>query len=148
MRVLTQVLKKIYQDYAIIYPPAEQIEVHTIASMLLQNNQGCLPSDYRDFLMMTDGLFWNGIEFFSTREHERDNGSFYHRGLLPIQLKYSNNALLKNKIILGIAPEEIIAYDSFRKEYQIIDKYSYTVFVKFPHFADVLYFYVRNLLDK
>ena len=65
-----------------------------------------------------------------------------------MQLKSRNNDLLKNKIVLGIAPEEIIAYDSFRKEYQLIDKYSYTVFVKFPHFADVLYFYVRNLIDK
>ena len=148
MRVLIQVLKKIYQDYAIIYPPAEKMEVHMVTSTLLQNNQGYLPSDYRDFLMMTDGLFWNGIEFFSTREHERDNGSFVHRAILSMQIKSSNNALLKNKIVLGIAPEEIIAYDSFRKEYQLIDKYSYTVFVKFPHFADVLYFYVRNLIDK
>lgn len=148
MRVLTQVLRKIYKDYAIIYPPAERAEVHSLTAMLFQSGNGYLPTDYREFLMLTDGLYWNGIEFFSTREHERDKGAFFHRALLPMQAVFSKNNLMKNKIVLGIAPEELIVFDSGRKEYQLVDRYSYTVFVKFPAFVDVLYFYVRNILEK
>ena len=148
MRVLVQVLKKIYQDYAIIYPPAEKEEIQLVIGTLIHENAGFLPSDYREFLCLTDGLFWNGIEFFSTREHERDNGAFTHRAILAMQATFYANQNLKGKIILGLAPEEIIAYDSKRREYQLIDRYSYTIFVKFPSLADVLYFYARNVLDK
>lgn len=148
MRTLVQVLKKVYQDYAIIYPPAEPAEIDSVYFSLLQNGYGRLTSDYRTFLMMTDGLFWNGLELFATREHERNNGAYFHRGILQMQSTFAANALLKKKIILGISPEELIAYDATRKEYQIIDRYSYTIFVKFPGFADILYFYVRNVIDK
>lgn len=148
MRVLTQVLRRIYKDYAVIYPPAERAEVHSVTALLFQAGHGYLPADYRDFLMLTDGLYWNGIEFFSTREHERDKGAFFHRALLPMQATFAANPLMKNKIVLGMAPEELIVYDSTRKEYQMIDRYSYTIFVKFPAFADILYFYVRNVLEK
>lgn len=148
MRTLVQVLKKVYQDYAIIYPPAESAEIDSVYFSLLQNGYGRLASDYRTFLMMTDGLFWNGLELFATREHERNNGAHFHRGILQMQSIFAANALLKKKIILGISPEELIAYDAARKEYQIIDRYSYTIFVKFPGFSDILYFYVRNVIDK
>ncbi len=148
MQVLTQVLKRIYQDLGVLYPPAERVEIHSITTQLFQNGHGYLPADYRDFLMLTDGLFWNGIEIFATREHERDRGAFFHRALLPMQASFSTNNMLKNKIVIGVAPEELIVYDSLRKEYQLLDRYSYTVFVKFPAFADVLFFYVRNVIEK
>ncbi len=148
MRTLVQVLKKIYQDYATIYPPAEPEEINSVYFGLLQNGYGRLPSDYRSFLMMTDGLFWNGLELFSTREHERDNGTYFHRAILKQQAAFAANPELHKKVILGLSTEEIIAYDATRKEYQIIDRYSYTVIVKFPGFADILYFYVRNVVDK
>lgn len=148
MRTLVQVLKKVYQDYAILYPPAENIEISNVYTALLQGGYGRLPGDYATFLMMTDGLFWNGLELFSTQEHERNNGAHFHRAIVQMQASFSSNPMLTKKIILGIAPEELIAYDTTRKEYQIIDRHSYTVFVKFPNFADILYFYVRNVLDK
>ncbi len=148
MRALVQVLKKIYQDYATIYPPAEPDEINSVYFGLLQNGYGRLPSDYRSFLMMTDGLFWNGLELFSTREHERDNGTYFHRGILQQQVLFASNPAFHKKIVLGLSAEEIIVYDVLRKEYQILDRYSYTVFVKFPGFADILYFYVRNVVEK
>ncbi len=148
MRTLVQVLKKIYQDYATIYPPAEPDEINKVYFGLLQNGFGRLPSDYRSFLMLTDGLFWNGLELFATREHERDNGAYFHRGILQQQARFATNPALHKKIILGLSPEEIIAYDVVRKEYQVIDRYSYTAFIKFPGFADILYFYVRNVVEK
>lgn len=148
MHVMTQVLRKIYQDLGVLYPPAERMEVHSVTTQLFQNGHGYLPNDYRDFLLMTDGLFWNGIEIFATREHERERGAFFHRALLPMQAFFSANAMMKNKIAVGTAPEELIVYDSSRKEYQLLDRYTYTTFVKFPALADILYFYVRNMIEK
>lgn len=148
MRALVQVLKKVYQDYAVIYPPAEAVEVSDVYAALIQNGYGRLPADYRTFLMMTDGLFWNGLELFSTREHERNNGAFFHRAIIQSQALFSKNTQLNKKIVLGMAPEELIVYDAVRKEYQLVDRYSYTIFVKFPSFSDILYFYIRNVVEK
>lgn len=148
MRTLIQVLKKVYQDYAIIYPPAEPREIEAVYLGLMKNGYGRLPADYRTFLMMTDGLFWNGVELFATQEHERNNGTHFHRGIWQMQALFADNPNLNKKIVLGMAPEELIVYDAARKEYQLIDRYSYTTFLKFPGFADILYFYVRNVIDK
>ncbi len=107
-----------------------------------------LPRDYADFLMLTNGMFWNGLEFFSTTEQERNNGSFFQRGIRQAQQLFLPHPMLKNKIVIAVAPEEYVAYDIQRKEYQIIDRYSYTVFIKFPQFLDILYYYVKGVIEK
>lgn len=148
MRVLHQVLKKIYQDYAVLFPPADYREIQEISQALVQMGLVPLPGDYSDFLLLTNGLFWNGLEIFATTEQERNNGAFFHRGIFQMQKVLLANNGLKNKIVFAMAPEEYIAYDIQRKEYQIIDRYSYTVFVKFPRFSDILYYYVQNIIER
>lgn len=148
MRVMHQVLKKIYQDYAVLFPPAEFEEIQRLSFELTQMGLAPLPRDYADFLMLTNGLFWNGLEIFATTEQERNNGTFFHRGIHQMQMVLLSNPTLKNKIVLAIAPEEYIVYDINRKEYQVIDRYSYTVFVRFPQFLDILYYYVKNVIEK
>lgn len=148
MRVMHQVLKKIYQDYAILFPPAEYEEIQKISHELIQMGLAPLPGDYTDFLMLTNGLFWNGLEIFATTEQERNNSAFFHRGISQMQKILLSNPVLKKKIILAIAPEEYISYDISQREYQIIDRYSYTVFMKFPQFSDILYYYVKNIIEK
>lgn len=143
-----QLLKKIYQDYAVLFPPAEFEEIKQISFELTQIGLAPLPGDYADFLMLTNGLFWNGLEIFATTEQERNNGFFSHRGIYQMQKVFLTNAALKNKMVLAFAPEEYIVYDVVCKEYQIVDRYSYMVFVKFPQFADILYYYVKNVIEK
>lgn len=148
MRILHQVLKKIYHDYAIFFPPATNLEIQKINITLSQTGLAALPQDYVDFLMLTNGLFYNGLELFSTIEHEREKGAFFHRSILQMQKLYSQNPLVKNKIMLAQAPEEFVLYDFQKKEYQLMDRYSYTVFLKFPNLLDVIYYYTKQLLDK
>ena len=58
------------------------------------------------------------------------------------------NPILKNKIMLAQAPEEFVVYDFQKKEYQLVDRYSYTVFLKLPNLLDVFYYYTKPVLDK
>lgn len=148
MRVLHQVLKKIYQDYAIFFPPAKLSEIQKVNTLLIQSGLHSLPQDYVDFLMMTDGLFHNGLELFATKEHEREKGSFFHRSILQMQKLYSQNPLVNTKIMLATAPEEFVLYDFTKKEYQIMDRHSYTVFLKFPNLLDVIYYYTKPVIEK
>lgn len=148
MRVLHQVLKKIYQDYAVFFPPAKINEIQKVNIQLVQTGLAALPQDYIDFLTMTNGIFYNGLELFATTSHEREKGAFFHRSIMEIQKLFSQNPSVKNKIILAQAPEEFVLYDFQKKEYQIMDRYSYTVFLKFPNLLDVIYYYTKPVLDK
>lgn len=148
MRVLHQVLKRIYQDSAVLFPPAKYQEVQEVNFSLQRLFGYTLPREYMDFLFLSDGAFWNGLELFATKEHERNKGAFFHRSIIQMNKLYSQNAVLKNKLILALGQEEIVLYDPVRKEYQIMDRCSYTSFLKFPSFGDVLYYYVKNILEK
>lgn len=148
MRILHQVLKKMYQESAVVFPPAKYAEIHMVNTILTHENLSKLPQDYINFLTLTDGLFFNGLELFATKEHEREKGAFFHRSIVQMQRIYTNNPQLNGKIVLAQAPEELILYDFKKKEYQIMDRYSYTIFLKFPHFLDVLYYYVGTVIEK
>ena len=148
MRVLHQVLKRIYQDYAVFYPPVDAHEIQMVNNALVQDGLAALPQDYMNFLMMTNGLFYNGLEMFATREHEREKGAFFHRAIVQMQRFYTSNPALNGKILLAQAPEEFVLYDFKRKEYQIMDRYSYGVFLKLPNLLDVFYYYAKPTIEK
>lgn len=148
MRVMHQVLKRIYQDYAVIFPPARMSEINAVNQKLVEMDLGYLPQDFAEFLQFTNGLFWNGLEIFATQEHERDKGSYFHREIIKTQMLYTQNPMVKGKIILAYSNEDVVAYDCFRKEYQILDRYTYTIFIKFPKFMDIIYYYTKSLFEK
>ncbi|MBR5130368.1 MAG: hypothetical protein IKV03_04005 [Alphaproteobacteria bacterium] len=147
MKLLKQLLKRMYHDYAVMFSGIDAKQAQQASVLLRKSGVPQIPTDYIVFLTLTDGLSWNGLELYSLSEHERDNGSFKYVGLLQSFDEQSQNPLLKNKLILGQAPEELIAYYPVQNEYQILDRYTYQVILKLPRFFDVLYFYTGHLTE-
>ena len=147
MRLLTQLLKRMYHDYAVMFPGVDAIKAQQSSVVLRKAGVSQIPNDYVAFLTLTDGLSWNGLELYSLNEHERDNGAFKHTGIMQNYDMHIQNPLLKKKLVIGQAPEELIVYYAPQNEYQILDRYSYRVIVKLPRFFDVLYFYTGHLTD-
>lgn len=148
MRILHQVLKKIYQESAVFFPPAKYADIHMVNTILTRTGLAPLPQDYMNLLLLTNGLFYNGLELFATTEHEREKGAFFHRSIPQMQRLYSDNPIINNKIFLAQAPEEFVLYDFKKKEYILLDRYTYTTVARFPLFLDVLYFFVRSTIEK
>ncbi len=148
MKLLKQLLKRMYHDYAVMFPGVEMVKVQQASVVLRKADLPQIPMDYATFLTMTDGLSWCGLELYSLNEHERDNGAFKHTGLLQSYEEQAQNPLLKKKLVIGQAPEELIVYYGAQNEYQILDRYSYRVILKLPRFFDVLYFYTGHLTDR
>lgn len=136
-----------YHDYAVMFPGVDMIKIQQASVVLRKADLPQIPLDYATFLTMTDGLSWCGLELYSLNEHDRDNGAFKHIGLLQSYEEQAQNPLLKKKLIIGQAPEELIVYYGAQNEYQILDRYSYRVILKLPRFFDVLYFYTGHLTD-
>lgn len=147
MSLLKSILKKMYHDYAIVFPGLDPMEAQRASVVLMKSNVPKIPSDYVQFLSMTDGLSWNGLTLFSLNDHEREQGAFVHPGIMQQFGMYVSNPLLEKKLVLGMAPEELIVFYPAQNEYQILDRYTYGVIIKLPRFYDVLYFYAGCLME-
>ncbi len=138
---LNTVLNSMYQTYAMVFPVATIMEIQRTSISLVKQGLIQIPADYIQFLSITDGLNWNGLEFFSIHQHERKDCVFPTLQLLAYQGTQNLKSLFPKSLILGIAPEHFILYEAQKKEYAIINRYTFASVVQLPRFADVLYFY-------
>ena len=138
---INTVLNNMYQSFAFVFPPAPIMDIQRTSISLVKHGLVQIPNDYIQFLSITDGLNWNGLELFSIHEHERKDCVFPCIQLLPYQATQNLKSLFPKSLILGFAPEHFILYEAPQKEYIIVDRYTYAPIVKLPRFADVLYFY-------
>lgn len=138
---LNTVLNNMYQTYALVFPPAQIMDIQRTSIQLVKQGLVQIPSDYIQFLSATDGLNWNGLELFSIQEHERKDCVFPGIQLLPYQATQNLKALFPKSLILGFSPEHFILYEAPKKEYTLINRYTFTPVMQLPRFADVLYFY-------
>ena len=138
---LNAILNNMYQSYAMVFPATNIMDIQRTSISLVKQGLVQIPTDYVQFLSVTDGLNWNGLELFSIHEHDRKDCVFPTLQLLPYQTTQNLKALFPKSLILGFAPEHLILYEAPKKEYTIIDRYTYTPVVKLPRLVDVLYFY-------
>ena len=138
---LNTILNNMYQTYALVFPPAQIMDIQRASISLVKQGSIQIPNDYVQFLTVTDGLNWNGVEFFSIYEHERKDCVFPSIQLLKYQATQNLKSLYPKSLILGFAPEHLIIYEAPKKEYIILNRYTYAPVTKLPRFADVLYFY-------
>ncbi|MGN0919585.1 MAG: hypothetical protein ACI4OR_02350 [Alphaproteobacteria bacterium] len=138
---LNTVLNNMYQAYALVFPPASIMEIQRTSIQLVKQGLIQIPADYIQFLSLTDGLNWNGLELFSIGQHERKDCVFPNLQLLPYQKTQELKPLFPKSLILGIGPEHFILYEAPKKEYVLLSRYTFVPVVRLPRFADVLYFY-------
>lgn len=147
MILMKQLLKKMYHDYAVFFPGIDAKEAQKASVILMKAGAPKIPSDYVEFLTMSNGMSWNGLTLFSLNEIDRADGAFRQPGIMQTYKEYLDNPLLNKKLVIGFAPEELIVFYPAQNEYQLVDKCSYNVIVKLPRFFDVLYFYGESLVE-
>lgn len=147
MKLIHVLLKKIYQDSAVVFNPVALTDVQRAVIEMVKNKAPKLPPDYMSFLTEVNGFYWNGIYMFGLYEQERAEGSYMHPGILETYSKFLKKEVFKNRLVLGYAIEEIITYNASNREYQILSRYDYRILYRFPRFFDVLYYYVSETLS-
>lgn len=138
---INTILNNMYQHYALVFPPAELMEIQRVSIQLVKQGLIQIPNDYIQFLEITDGLSWNGLELFSIYEQERKDSVFPSVQLLSYQARQNLKGLFPKSLVLGFAPEQLILYEAPKKAYTIVDRYTYEPVVQLPRLADILYFY-------
>ncbi len=141
MGSLNVILNKLYQNYAQIFTPADMMTIQRMSISFVKSGWIQIPSDYVQFLTLSDGLCWNGIELFGICEHERRDTVFLHPTLKEKQEDKIFQKVFFKTLLVGRGPEELILYSNETHSYHIVDRDTLDVMVKLPRLADVLYFY-------
>ncbi len=135
------ILNQLYQNYAQVFAPQSVMTIQRLSIALVKKGSIQIPADYVQFLTMSDGLSWNGLELFSIEAHERKDTVFPQPTLLNAQEELSVKKLFPKTLVVGTAPEELIVYFNETHAYHILNRDTWDVVVKLPRLADVLYFY-------
>lgn len=144
---IQSILNTLYQNYAQVFAPAQMMDIQRTSITLVKKGWIQIPADYIQFLSLTDGLSWNGLELFAIKEHERRDSVFTQPTILNYQEENSLKNLFPKALILGRASEELILYRGDLKEYHILDRYTYEPVIKLPRLTDVLHFYGESVLS-
>ena len=143
--MLRRILDTLKNDDAVFFPPIDERSLRFTASMLASHNFPMLPQDYIALLKETDGLGGNGIEFYGTRANDRENLGYTLPGLIEANLDFANIPMMRGKLLLGRASEELFVYDTADMKYHILDRLDFQVSCSFATFAEAVYLFVDEL---
>lgn len=108
-----------------------------------------IPEEYLDFLCIADGLFWGGLEFFSSNILvDKKNG-------LTITDLFSQNKLYQalhekdknQKVFLGRTDEENFLYNTKSKKFEIVDEFSNELVKTFTHFEALFEYIIKEQIE-
>lgn len=139
------VVSTLERDGSVLFPGADDRSIRFVASMLTAHRFAPIPLQYATFLKETDGLLWNGVEFFGTRAVERDHLGYIFPGLIEANMELLNYDVMRGSLLLGRASEEIFVYSSHDREYLILDRTDFTANARCSTFQEIFYIFMEEL---
>lgn len=106
----------------VTFPPCSDEDIIHVSSLLSASGFSPIPPEYKEFLKITNGLSYNGMEFFGTRNHNRPEKHYTFPDLAASTFHYEDYDFFKRKTILGRISESIIFYDKNGDYYAIADR--------------------------
>ncbi len=108
----------------ITFTPCSENEIAKASSLLAASGFCALPEEYKEFLRQTDGLSYNGVEFFGIQNHNRILKKYTFPDIAASTFHYKGYAFFKRKLVLGRISEALICYDNISDDYTIVDRVS------------------------
>ena len=144
MMLLSTLLTQLKMQGASVFSPVSLAEAQAVSILLVKSGFPRIPRGYLSFLAHSDGLQYEGVEFFSCIAHERAGTVFNQPTLEGYQSKYATGRFFATRLILGRATECLICYNADNKCYELICRDGLQVMLKFPRFMDVFYYLMRE----
>lgn len=148
MMLLKRLLSKIYRVGAVMFQPAKEDDIRLLRLTLGRHKLPTLPMDYIQFLNLTDGMLWNGMQFYGVHSHKRDNLGYTFPSLLEVNMDYLARKRCQNFLVLGEVDEDLIVYAPKEKTYQLVDKMDLQAELNLPRFFDVVYLFSEDLVKE
>lgn len=136
--IKTYVEKFIEFPGCVTFPPCGEEDIRQVSSLLSASGFAPIPPEYKELLKITDGLSYNGIEFFGTRNHNRPEKRYTFPDLAASTFHYEDYDFFKRKTILGRVSESLVFYDKNGDYYAIADRLTLRSRREAPTFAEIL----------
>lgn len=121
----------------ILFPPCQDDNIKQLSSLLSASGFSPIPPEYKIFLKITDGLTYNGVEFFGTRNHNRPEKSYTFPDLAASTFHYEDYDFFKKKIVIGRISECLLLYDKNSDRYAIADRLTLRSLKEFNTFIEL-----------
>ncbi len=106
----------------VFFEPAVERNLNKINIELTNRNFAPIPDEYRNFLKLTDGLIFNGIEFYGCMPHYREEKEYTFPNLITVNEYYLSYDYFIRKLVIGRISENLLLYNDAEKVYTITDR--------------------------
>lgn len=142
---MQRIVDRLKKDIAVTFSPADDRSLKFAITMLSSHGFISIPEEYINFLKITNGLIWNGLELYGTKGYDRENKNYSLPGIIDINLDFMGIDGLSGKLILGRASEELLVYSGKDNRYQCVDRTDFLVTQVAPSFSELIYTFVEGL---
>ena len=143
---MKEVVEKLKKDIALTFEGADVRSVKFASTMLKNNGFSEIPAEYADFLKITNGLVWNGIEFYGSKGYDREGKDYSFPGIVDVNMDFNGFDALEGKLIIGRAPEELLVYAAKDNRWQCVDRNDFTVVQVAPSFKELFICFMDGMV--
>lgn len=122
----------------ITFPPASSHDLGHLNKFFQTSIGSSIPDSYYEFLSTTDGLIYNGMEFFGAAPHERLEKRYIFPDIESVNIRFMKYNFFAEKIIIGQLSEGLIYYDHKSGCYAISDRINLRSHTELNTFSELL----------
>lgn len=130
----------------VVFLPSSDEEIKNTNSFLSTQSFAEIPADYQNFLKLSNGIIFNGIELMGTLPQQRIEKKYIFPDLIQINKPYSKYEYFNSKLVLGRLSESIICYDGTNATYALIDRINLRSRFESKSFRE-MFFYILKIGD-
>ena len=148
---MNNILDKIRQIKSLItsynYEPSSAINENSLNPFIKEYEiffKENIDSEFIDFLMISNGLEFNGYRIFSSANYSIKNvpyGIFENN-----ELFYEQDEEDKKYILFAVSGSDLFVFNKEEKKYQLLDRYSGDVYKEYDSFNDMLLYILKLML--
>lgn len=123
----------------ITFQKAEIAKIDFVNAMLKNDNFSEIPSDYKNFLMFTNGLIMPPVELYGTENVERAKYNYKFPNIIEVNKIFidNKNPLMKNRLMLGTFAFDILIFDGNDNLYKILNRFNFETIETFKSFNEL-----------
>lgn len=107
---------------ALFVSPLEEDELDALHEEMSDAGLARLPDAYIAFLRQTNGMSWNGVEFFGSEEVYDEEEDYTLIDLITANEEMAEIKDLGELLVVGQGDEEVYAYDPESERFLILDR--------------------------
>jgi hypothetical protein len=145
--LLEEVNIRLQKRQIVPQPPCSGQQIERLREQARTELGDEVPEAYLGFLRLTNGLDWNGANFFATETTQtRGHRPGTIEGLVPANLGYRDVEDMRDFLVFGSSGMELYVYDKKNRDYRIQDSVSMDTYETYADFDSLVTEVLRSRL--